>query len=495
MELKVFNTLTSKKEVFKPIIEHVAGMYVCGPTVYGEPHLGHARSAITFDVVFRTLLHLGYKVRYVRNITDVGHLEDEQNDAGEDKILKKARIEQLEPMEVAQQYTNMYRDAMHALNVKDPSIEPTASGHIPEQIETIAKILENGLAYETNGSVYFDVNAYINRYHYGQLSGRILEELQAASRENLEGTGDKRFHADFALWKKAAPEHLMQWPSPWGHGFPGWHIECTAMSSKYLGIPFDIHGGGMDLKFPHHEAEICQSLAAYDSQPVNYWLHNNMVTLNGQKMAKSKGNFITLDQMFGGNHPLLEKAYSPMVIRFYMLQAHYGSPIDFSNQSLQAAENALKKLERTLELTKYLVSSHNMDIDKPMAEKIQSLCNQCEEHICDDFNTAKLIATLFDMSVVVNTLTEQQDDMSIGEETLHQLVKTFTVFLRDVLGIKKETVENNKLTEVIDILLTIRNKAKADKNYVFSDYIRNKLEETGIIVKDGKDGKVKLEIN
>ena len=488
MELKVFNTLTSKKEVFTPIADKAVGMYVCGPTVYGEPHLGHARSSITFDIVFRYLNFLGYKVRYVRNITDVGHLEDEQNEAGEDKILKKARIEQLEPMEVAQYYTNVYREAMRALNVKDPSIEPVASGHIPEQIETIEKIIENGLAYVVNGSVYFDVKAYAHKYHYGQLSGRVLEELQAASREDLEGTAEKRFHADFALWKKAQPEHIMQWNSPWGKGFPGWHIECTAMSSKYLGIPFDIHGGGMDLKFPHHEAEICQSLGAYDKPPVNYWLHNNMVTLNGQKMAKSKGNFITLSEMFTGSHPLLERAYSPMVVRFFILQAHYGSTIDFSNESLIAAENALRKLGQTFKKLD-LISIHPEAItDADLEKEVSNAIESCYEGMNDDFNTAKLIAALFELSKIINKLSDMPKNEGINKTSFEKLSVTFKKFWTEVLGMQEEIKSSDKLDEVMDVLIELRQQAKVGKNYAHSDFIRQKLESIGIQLQDGKDG-------
>ena len=495
MALTIYNTLTSKKEVFTPITDKVVGMYVCGPTVYGEPHLGHARSAITFDIVFRYLSFLGFKVRYVRNITDVGHLEDEQNEAGEDKILKKARIEQLEPMEVAQHYTNVYREAMRALNVKDPSIEPAASGHIPEQIETIERIIDNGLAYVVNGSVYFDVKAYANKYHYGQLSGRVLEELQAASREDLEGTKEKRFHADFALWKKASIEHIMQWNSPWGKGFPGWHIECTAMSSKYLGIPFDIHGGGMDLKFPHHEAEICQSLGAYDKQPVNYWLHNNMVTLNGQKMAKSKGNFITLKELFTGSHPLLERAYSPMVVRFFILQAHYGSTIDFSNESLIAAENALKKLEKSFNKLDTIIIHPEVNIDNIVEKEISDSIEKCSHAMNDDFNTAKLIAALFELSRIINRLSDAPENQGISKQSFEVLSSTFKRFWTEVLGVQEEKNTSDKLDEVIGVLIELRQQAKVEKNYAHSDFIRQKLERVGIQLQDGKNGEMNYTLN
>ncbi|MBM3165589.1 MAG: cysteine--tRNA ligase [Bacteroidetes bacterium] len=488
MSLHVYNTLTGKKEVFKSIAKNAVGMYVCGPTVYGEPHLGHARSSITFDVIYRYLTHLGYKVRYVRNITDVGHLEDEHNETGEDKIVKKARIEQLEPMEVAQHYTNVYRQAMHALNIIDPSIEPLATGHIPEQIETIAKIIENGLAYEVNGSVYFDVQAYVQRYHYGQLSGRVLEELLAASRADLEGTNEKKFHADFALWKKAGKDHLMQWQSPWGRGFPGWHIECTAMSSKYLGIPFDIHGGGMDLKFPHHEAEICQSLGAYDKPPVNYWLHNNMVTLNGQKMAKSKGNFITLNELFSGSHSLLQKAYSPMTIRFFILQAHYGSTIDFSNESLIAAENALTKLEESYKVLDSYSAAATSSVDEETEKEVLETVESCYEAMNDDFNTAKLIAALFGFSKIIHKLTDPVRPVQISAKSVEKLSDTYRSFWRDVLGMRPENANSEKIDDLLGILIELRQQAKDDKNYSHADLIRQKLEHLGIQLKDGKDG-------
>jgi cysteinyl-tRNA synthetase len=487
-ELKIVNSITQQKEVFKPIVNNKVGMYVCGPTVYGEPHLGHARSAITFDIIYRFLTYCGYKVRYVKNITDVGHLEDENNDSGEDKIAKKAKLEKLEPMEVAQHYTNVYRDAMRKLHVIEPSIEPAASGHIPEQIETIEKIIENGLAYEVNGSVYFDVQAYSKKYHYGQLSGRILEELKAGSRE-LNASDEKRFHADFALWKKADKEHIMQWKSPWGMGFPGWHIECTAMSSKYLGIPFDIHGGGMDLKFPHHEAEIAQSFGAFNCNPVNYWIHNNMVTLDGQKMAKSKNNFITLNQLFNGEHPLLTKAYNPMIVRFFILQAHYSSVIDFSNEALQSAETALNKLLYSLNKSSSLQSLNTSDADATLAEKINTLCKQCVLTMCDDFNTAKTIAVLFEMSSIINTLSQNNDiQNSLSSNSLELLKNTYSTFLQDVLGIKNEVVENNKQHELIQLLLHIRNNAKQTKNYALSDSIRNQMQAIGISVNDTKNG-------
>ena len=494
MSLKIFNTLTSQKEVFKPIAKNNVGMYVCGPTVYGDPHLGHARSSITFDIVYRYLSFSGYKVRYVRNITDVGHLEDEQNEIGEDKILKKARIEQLEPMEVAQHYTNVYRDAMRSLNIVTPSIEPNASGHIPEQIQTIKKIIENGLAYVVNDSVYFDVKEYVERYHYGELSGRVLDELQAASRNDLAGTSEKRFHADFALWKKARPEHIMQWGSPWGKGFPGWHIECTAMSSKYLGIPFDIHGGGMDLKFPHHEAEICQSLGAFNKKPVNYWIHNNMITLNGQKMAKSKGNFITLNDLFIGNHSLLEKAFSPMVVRFYILQAHYGNTIDFSNSSLIAAESALSKLEQSFKKIDSITIETKRKSHDSLQHEISTTIQSCHEAMDDDFNTAKLIATLFEISKIINRLTESSNERTTSQQNVDKIASAIQNFWIEILGMKEEVQASNKLDEVMEAVLELRQQAKVEKNYVYSDFIREKLKNIGIQIHDTKDEKAKYTI-
>lgn len=486
------NTLTGQKEVFTPLVEGKVGMYVCGPTVYGEPHLGHARSAITFDVVYRYFTYLGYQVRYVRNITDVGHLEDELAGQGEDKIAKKARLEQLEPMEVAQRYTNLYRDMMTRLQVLPPSIEPLASGHIIEQIGVIQEIICNGMAYESNGSVYLDVSAYADKYHYGELSGRVLEELMAGSRE-LEGQEEKKHAADFALWKKAEASHIMQWPSPWGKGFPGWHIECTAMSSKYLGLPFDIHGGGMDLKFPHHEAEIAQSFAAFGCAPVNYWMHNNMMTLDGQKMAKSKGNFISLSQMFSGAHPLLDKAYSPMTVRFLMLQAHYSSPIDFSNQALQSAEVACSKLLKGLEFIDSLSYEEFQTVDDPLSAMILAKCQHCFSKMSDDFNTAETIAGLFELLSLAHKI--KQGPKRLTAEALKNLKNTYKGFLCDVLGIQPEAkAETSVLPEVMDILSEIRNQSRAKKDFAQADYIRDRLAALGIQIKDSK-GKTTYEIN
>ncbi|MEM8926726.1 MAG: cysteine--tRNA ligase [Bacteroidota bacterium] len=482
------NSLKGQKELFVPIVKGKVGMYVCGPTVYGEPHLGHARSAITFDTVFRYFKFLGYKVRYVRNITDVGHLEDELNEQGEDKIAKKARIEQLEPMEIAQHYTNLYRDMMSKLNVLPPSIEPTASGHIVEQIDMIEKIIANGFAYESEGSVYLDVVKYAKRYHYGQLSGRVLDDLLSGSR-TLDGQDQKKNPVDFALWKKADAGHIMQWRSPWGMGFPGWHIECSAMSIKYLGLPFDIHGGGMDLKFPHHEAEIAQCYAAFDRAPVHYWMHNNMVTLDGQKMAKSKGNFISLGQMFSGNHPLLEKAYSPMTLRFVMLQAHYGSTIDFSNQTMKSAEVASGKLLRGLKLIDGLQAIKSGNVDNDLTARVLTISESCYEKMSDDFNTAETIASLFELLRLANKLKEGQ--ISIPKGILTILQNTYRGFLTEVLGVYDETEtstqDKQRFSNMMDIMIEVREQARFQKQFAFSDYIRNRLADLGIQVQDGKE--------
>ncbi len=484
-ELYLFNTLTHQKELFYPLKPPFVGLYVCGPTVYGEPHLGHARSAITFDIVFRYLKHLGYKVRYVRNITDVGHLESDA-DEGEDKIAKKARIEQLEPMEVAQFYTDAYHFAMDKLRVLRPSIEPRATGHIPEQIEMIEKILQNGFAYVVNGSVYFDIQAYKKKYSYGKLSGRTnIEENLAVSRE-LEGFQEKRHPEDFALWKKANPEHIMRWKSPWGEGFPGWHIECSAMSTKYLGSPFDIHGGGLDLIFPHHEAEIAQTNACecYDN-PLNqakYWLHCNMITVNGKKMGKSLGNFITLNEFFSGNHPMLSQAYSPTTIRFFILQAHYRSTLDFSNEALQASEKALIRLLQgiqKLDTIKYAGTSSFT------ASEIQQKLYQAMN---DDLNTAKVIAELFHVIDKIHAVDLKQETLS--QQEANSIKKLLTTWLEDILGIVPETRTNEQLEEVMQILIELRNEARAQKNYALSDTIRDKLQAVQITLRDTPEGTI-----
>lgn len=487
--IKVFNTLNREKVDFKPINEGRVGMYVCGPTVYGDPHLGHARGSITFDVIYRYLKFLGYKVRYVRNITDVGHLEDEVAGTGEDKVAKKARLEKIEPMEVVQHYTVRYRDAMTALNVLPPSIEPCASGHIIEQIEVIQEILKNGYAYESDGSVYFDMEAYLKDYKYGELSGKVIDDLQSNSREDLEGQTEKKASHDFALWKKAKPEHIMQWDSPWGKGFPGWHLECTAMSSKYLGLPFDIHGGGMDLQFPHHEGEIAQSFGAFGCAPVNYWLHNNMLTLDGQKMAKSKGNFINLDEMLSGNHELLEQAYSPMTIRFFMLQSHYGSVMDFSNTALQAAEKGYKRLINAMDLLEKIDYKAGK-LDETLDTEINKTIDSCFEFMSDDFNTARTIASLFDLGSKVNAFYNKQQDLSsISKETFERIKTVFTGMVVDVLGLdKEEDGDSGKLDSLVNMLIDIRAEAKINKDFALSDKIRDELKEKGVMLKDEKGG-------
>ncbi|MDP4186359.1 MAG: cysteine--tRNA ligase [Bacteroidota bacterium] len=479
----LYNTLSRKKEKFVPIHPGKVGMYVCGPTVYGDAHLGHARPAITFDLLFRYLSHLGNKVRYVRNITDVGHLVNDA-DEGEDKIGRKAKLEELEPMEVVQQYTHSYHRNMEDLNVLPPSIEPRASGHIIEQIEVVKQILDAGYAYESNGSVYFDVVKYAANHDYGKLSGRRIEDLIANTRE-LDGQDEKRSGLDFALWKNATPDHIMRWPSPWGIGFPGWHMECTAMSCKYLGEEFDIHGGGMDLLFPHHEAEIAQSVAAHGKESVHYWMHNNLITINGQKMGKSLGNFIKLDELFTGNHPLLEKAYSPMTIRFFILQAHYRSPLDFSNEALQAAEKGLERLMKAASLVNKLTASdYSSSIDVPTLKK------NCYEAMNDDLNSPILIAHLFDAVKMVNSIHDNK--ATINEADLNELKLIFHNFVFEILGLKDEetgAADNSEvLTQVVDLLLNLRIQAKVNKDWATADRIRNELNQIGFEIKDRKDG-------
>jgi len=480
--LRLQNTLSRKKELFEPINPPFAGMYVCGPTVYGEPHLGHARPAIVFDLVFRYLRFLGYKVRYVRNITDVGHLENDA-DEGEDKIAKKARIEQLEPMEVAQYYLDKYHFAMDALNVLRPSIECRASGHIMEQIDIVQKILDAGYAYVSNGSVYFDVIKYDKDFHYGVLSGRKLEDLLSATRE-LDGQEEKRNPADFALWKKAAPSHIMRWKSPWSDGFPGWHLECTAMSTKYLGKQFDIHGGGMDLMFPHHESEICQNRIANNAETVKYWIHNNMITINGQKMGKSLGNFITLDEFFSGNHATLQQAYHPMTIRFFILQAHYGSTLDFSNEALIAAEKGMTKLFAAyglLEKIKVGNSSFN--------EQIKSIYQNCLDAMDDDFNSPIVIANLFEAARIVNQAND--GTVSLSAENINKLKSIFDTFLFDILGmqpIANDNIAGGLDNQLMNIIIELRKNAKNNKDYATADMIRDMLSQVGITLKDTKDG-------
>ena len=481
-KLVIYNSLTKKKELFKPLHPPFAGLYVCGPTAYSDAHLGHARPAIIFDLLHRYLLHLGYKVRYVRNITDVGHLEDESAGTGEDRITKKARQEQLEPMEVVQKYMNTYHKNLEQLNTLPPSIEPRASGHIIEQQELIKEILAKGYAYEVNGSVYFDVLKYNEKYKYGKLSGRILEDLQSNTR-TLEGQDEKKNPFDFALWKKAAPEHIMKWPSPWSTGFPGWHLECSVMSVKYLGDVFDIHGGGMDLQFPHHECEIAQSTAAHGKESVRYWMHNNMITINGQKMARSLGNFITLDQLFSGSHPVLEQPYSPMTIRFFILQAHYRSTVDFSNEALQAAEKGLQKLLKAIDKLKKIKASDSSNVD------IDILKKRCYEALDDDLNTPIALSHLFDGVRIVNSLIE--GTAKIDEKGLLSLKDLFDTFVFEIMGLKDESAGagDEKLTDdLMKIIITLRQDAKDKKEWSASDKIRNELKDAGIVLKDKKDG-------
>ncbi len=481
-DLLIYNTVSKKKELFKPIVEGKVGLYVCGPTVYGHAHLGHSRPAITFDLVNRYLTHIGYQVRYVRNITDVGHLVNDA-DEGEDKIGKLAKLNALEPMEVAQMYTNSYRRNMAQLNVLPPSIEPTATGHIIEQIEVVKKILDAGYAYESEGSVYFDVQKYATDYEYGKLSGRKIEDLQANTR-SLDGQDEKNSSLDFAIWKKAAPEHIMRWPSPWSDGFPGWHTECIAMSTKYLGEKFDIHGGGMDLMFPHHEAEVAQSCAALGHESVNYWMHNNMITINGQKMGKSLGNFITLDQFFDGEHEYLDQPYSPMTIRFFMLQAHYRSTLDFSNEALQAAEKGLDRLLKAVDTIGKIKTA------KESTVSINEMIEKAYAAMDDDFNSPIAISQLFDGVRIINSLADEKE--SINGSDLAKLNKFYQEFVFDILGLQNVEAnggaDDSKLNEVMDLLLTLRVEAKANKDWATADKIRNELTKFGFEIKDLKDG-------
>jgi cysteinyl-tRNA synthetase len=486
-------------------------MYVCGPTVSGESHLGHARPFITFDFIYRYLIHLGYKVRYVRNITDAGHFEEEGREA-EDKIAKKAVIEKLEPMELVQKYTNLFHWAMQQFNNLEPSIEPTATGHIVEQIGMIEKIIAEGYAYEVNNSVYFDVKKYAAHYPYGKLSGRILDDLLETTRE-LDGQEEKHNRQDFALWKAAPPEHIMRWASPWGEGFPGWHIECSAMSTKYLGEQFDIHGGGMDLQFPHHESEIAQSTICNKHIPARYWLHNNMITLNGKKMGKSYGNQIRLTEMFNGSHPILKQAYSPMTIRFFILQTHYRSTLDFSNEALQAAEKGLKRLWEAYELLKKFdvpdvqtpagaqnspsASSNGAPApgsaaDPELDAKVNRLLLELDEFMNDDFNTAKVLANIFELVPVINSIKSGHiRQEALSPATLRSMQTYFTNYLEHILGLKGESVgDDHKLTGVMELLIDIRRDARTRKDYATSDKIRNQLLQLGIVLKDEKDGGV-----
>lgn len=482
-EIFLYNTINRKKELFEPLSPGMVGMYVCGPTVYGDAHLGHARPGITYDVLVRLFKHLGYKVRYVRNITDVGHLENDA-DSGEDKIAQKARLEQLEPMEVVQHYTLRYHEAMRMLNTLPPNIEPRASAHIIEQIDLVKTILDKGYAYESNGSVYFDVEAYNKKHKYGMLSGRSLEDMQSNTR-TLDGQDDKRSSFDFALWKKASPTHIMRWPSPWSDGFPGWHLECSAMSSKYLGEEFDIHGGGMDLLFPHHECELAQNTASRGKGGVRYWMHNNMITINGQKMGKSLGNFITLEELFTGSHKILEQPYSPMTIRFFILQAHYRSTLDFSNEALQAAEKGLKRFIQAVK------DSANLEIKSGVEDnaQIEEIRQGVYKALCDDLNTPVAIAHLFDAVKIVNQVKDKT--ISINEQDKLKLSALFKDVVEDVLGLVDEQ-EGSGVSEILngvmEMLLEVRSGAKKNKDFATSDLIRDRLNKLGITIKDTKEG-------
>src|SRR5215204_664031 len=492
--LKVYNSYIRDKQEFISITPGRVGMYVCGPTVSGESHLGHARPYITFDFVYRYLQYLGYKVRYVRNITDAGHFEEEGR-AAEDKISRKAVLEKLEPMELVQKYTNLFHWAFDQFNCLPPSIEPTATGHIVEQIGMIEEIIKAGYGYEVNGSVYFDVKKYAEKYDYGKLSGRVIDDLLETTR-NLDGQEEKRNKTDFALWKAAPVEHIMRWKSPWGEGFPGWHIECSAMSFKYLGKQFDIHGGGMDLLFPHHESEIAQSTICNHIAPVRYWMHNNMITINGKKMGKSYNNVITLTELFSGNHPLLERKYSPMTIRFFILQTHYRSTLDFRNEALLGAEKGLKRLIKSYEWLKQLsFVDHQLPVERvneELNEKVTKLLNEFEDFMNDDFSTAKVMANMFELVHVINSL----KDKSIPIETLTikslELLKSkMELYVEDILGLKSETeAEAEKLKGVIQVLISLRKDARAKRDWATSDKIRNQLAEIGIQLKDDKDGNI-----
>ena len=494
--LHFYNSYTRQKEKFEPITPGYAGLYVCGPTVSGESHLGHARPYVTFDVVNRYLQHLGYRVRYVRNITDAGHFEEEGREAI-DKVGEKAKLEKMEPMEMVHKYTSLFHHGMRLFNCLEPAIEPTATGHIIEQITMIQTIIEKGYAYEVNGSVYFDVKKYSDEYAgtdnpYGKLSGRVLEDQLETTRE-LDGQDEKRNKADFALWKNAPPQHIMRWKSPWGEGFPGWHIECSAMSSKYLGETFDIHGGGMDLQFPHHESEIAQSTIAHGHAPVRYWMHNNMITINGKKMGKSYNNVIKLSELFSGNHPILEQAYHPMVVRFYILQTHYRSTLDFSNEALQGSERALRRLWDAYEVLQKLTHPGNAEaLDASLDKQVTTWCNEFADFMNDDFNTAKVIANMFELAPVINGMKGGQVNPGALSATTFSLLKdSFKTYLEDIMGLQPLAVEqSNKLDSVLSVLIEIRKDAKKRKDFATSDQIRNKLAEGGILLKDEKDGSV-----
>lgn len=489
--LSIYNTISRKKEVFTPITPGYVGMYVCGPTVYSDVHLGNCRTFISFDLIYRYLKYSGYKVRYVRNITDAGHLEGDQ-DEGDDKFSKKARLEQLEPMEIVQKYTLGFHQVLELFNTLPPTIEPTATGHITEQIAMARQIIDNGYAYLANGTVYFDVEKYSKEKSYGILTNRKLEDLLEGTRE-LGGQDEKKGRLDFALWIKAKPEHLMQWPSPWGMGFPGWHIECSAMSKKYLGQEFDIHGGGMDLAATHHTNEIAQSQACYHVSPARYWLHTNMLTVNGTRMSKTLGNGFLPHELFTGNHPLLEKAYSPMGVRFFMLQTHYRSTLDFSNEALQAAEKGMKRLWDAYEIVKKIsFNAAASGSDTSLSEKVKHLVLEMDDHMNDDFNTAKVLANMFELVPIINSLKMGHIKAdAVSGATLQLLQQYFKTYLEDIFGLKNEVQrEDGKLNGVLELLIEIRKEAKLKKDYVTSDKIRNELQQLGILLKDEKDGSI-----
>ena len=495
MALTIYNSYSRKKEIFESITAGHVGMYVCGPTVSGESHLGHARPYISFDIVYRYLTFKKYKVRYVRNITDAGHFEEEGREA-EDKVSKKAQLEKLEPMEMVQKYTNLFHWAMKQFNCIEPSIEPTATGHIVEQIGMIEDLIAKGYAYEVNGSVYFDVKKYAANYDYGKLSGRIIDELQDSNNReevsrDLDGQQDKRDPVDFALWKSAPPEHIMRWKSPWGEGFPGWHIECSAMATKYLGTSFDIHGGGMDLLFPHHESEIAQSTICNNAAPVKYWMHNNMITINGRKMGKSYNNVIKLTELFSGTHPLLSQAFHPMTIRFFILQSHYRSPLDFSNDALLASEKAFKRLWEAYEILKKItVEKDAVANDKVLDDKVMNWLNEFELFMDDDFSTPKIIANMFEIAPIINSIKDGIISAnSISGNTIQLMKDRFTVFLGNIFGLTNTDNNNNEvLIPVMELLLDLRKEAKSKKDFTTSDRIRNQLTEMGIVIKDDKEG-------
>lgn len=500
MQLKVYNSLTRQKEVFEPLTPGHVGLYVCGPTVSGESHLGHARPFITFDIVYRYLTHLGNKVRYVRNITDAGHFEEEGREA-EDKISKKAVLEKLEPMELVQKYTNLFHWAMRQFNNLEPTIEPTATGHIVEQIVMIEKIIADGYAYVVNGSVYFDVEKYHRDFSakgipYGILSGRVIEDQLETTRD-LESQDEKRNKTDFALWKNAAPEHIMRWKSPWGVGFPGWHIECSAMSTKYLGERFDIHGGGMDLQFPHHECEIAQSVVCNHHVPARYWLHNNMITINGKKMGKSYNNVIKLSELFSGDHPILTQAYAPMTIRFFILQTHYRSTLDFSNEALQAAEKGLKRLWESYELLMQMSHDPSKTVDEDASRELLELASDFDNCMNDDLNTAKVLANMFSMVNVINSFKSGAlENRTLSAATLEQLQVRMKTYLEDIFGLKMDKgADHDKLDGVLQLIIDIRREARSKKDFVTSDKIRNALSGIGITLKDEKDGSVSWTVN